>query len=94
MPIIFLKTDVTIIYHYFVDVNKKCKPVITRTILQLNWNLIGQVQNDRQIYKGVVCLCMRGVDMTEVLAWWKGLAKELQLDIETLDERQEEVNRF
>ncbi len=32
--------------------------------------------------------------MTEVLAWWKGLAKELQLDIETLDELQEEDNRF
>jgi hypothetical protein len=37
---------------------------------------------------------VRGVDMTEVLAWWKGLAKELQLDIEILDELQEEDNRF
>ena len=24
--------------------------------------------------------------MTEISAWWKGLAKELELDIETLDE--------
>jgi hypothetical protein len=35
---------------------------------------------------------MRGVGMTEVLVWWKGLAKELELDIETLDEQQEEAN--
>ena len=28
--------------------------------------------------------------VTEVLAWWKGLAKELELDIESLDERNEE----
>jgi hypothetical protein len=25
--------------------------------------------------------------VTEILAWWKGLAKELELDIESLDER-------
>jgi hypothetical protein len=31
---------------------------------------------------------MRGVGLTEVLPWWKGLAKELELDIETLDEEQ------
>jgi hypothetical protein len=37
---------------------------------------------------------MRGVGVTEVLIWWKGLAEELQLDIESPDERQEEVNRF
>lgn len=30
--------------------------------------------------------------MTEVLVWWKGLAKELELDIETLDEQQEDSN--
>jgi hypothetical protein len=35
---------------------------------------------------------MRGVGMTEVLVWWKGLAKELELDIETLDEQQEDSN--
>jgi len=28
--------------------------------------------------------------VTEVLAWWKGLAKELELDIESLDERRED----
>ncbi|VVC05762.1 Uncharacterised protein [uncultured archaeon] len=32
--------------------------------------------------------------MTEVLVWWKGLAKELELDIETLDEQQEDSNRL
>ena len=25
--------------------------------------------------------------MTEISAWWKGLAKELEFDIETLDEQ-------
>jgi len=25
--------------------------------------------------------------VTEISAWWKGLAKELELDIETLDEQ-------
>jgi hypothetical protein len=30
---------------------------------------------------------MRGVGITEVLVWWKGLAKELELDIETPDEQ-------
>jgi len=28
--------------------------------------------------------------VTEVLAWWKGLAKELELDLESLDERRED----
>jgi hypothetical protein len=37
---------------------------------------------------------MRGVGMTEVLVWWKGLAKELELDIEALDEQQEDSNRL
>lgn len=32
--------------------------------------------------------------MTEVLMWWKGLAKELELDIETLDDLEEDNNRF
>ena len=39
-------------------------------------------------------LCVRGVGMTEVSAWWKGLAKELELDIETLDEVQKDYNKF
>jgi len=34
---------------------------------------------------------MRGVGITEVLTWWKGLAKELELDIETLDERRDKT---
>ena len=55
---------------------------------------IGQIQNNRQIYKGVVGLGMRGVGITEVLAWWKGLAKELELDIENLDEQREDSNRL
>lgn len=37
---------------------------------------------------------MRGVGITEVLAWWKGLAKELELDIETLDEQPEDPKRM
>ena len=28
--------------------------------------------------------------MGETLVWWKGLAKELELDIESLDERTDE----
>ena len=28
--------------------------------------------------------------MTEISAWWKGLAKELELDIETLDEENDQ----
>jgi hypothetical protein len=34
----------------------------------------------------------KGSNVTEVLAWWKGLAKELELDIETLDERKRTTN--
>lgn len=52
------------------------------------------MQNNRQIYKGVFGLGRRGVGITEVLAWWKGLAKELELDIETLDEQREDSNRL
>ena len=37
---------------------------------------------------------MRGVGVTEVLVWWKGLAKELELDIETLDDQKVNKNRF
>ena len=32
--------------------------------------------------------------MTEVLAWWKGLAKELEFDIETVDDVQEKNKQF
>jgi len=32
--------------------------------------------------------------MTEVLVWWKGLARELELDIETLDEEKEDASRL
>jgi hypothetical protein len=28
--------------------------------------------------------------VTETIAWWKGLAKELELDIESLDERKDD----
>ena len=28
--------------------------------------------------------------MTEISEWWKGLAKELELDIETLDEENDQ----
>jgi hypothetical protein len=28
--------------------------------------------------------------VAETLVWWKGLAKELELDIESLDERKED----
>jgi hypothetical protein len=41
---------------------------------------------NRQIYKGVVWFIKRGVLVAERLEWWKGL-KELELDIESLDER-------
>jgi hypothetical protein len=30
--------------------------------------------------------------MTEILVWWKGLAKELELDIETFDEKLNDDN--
>ena len=46
---------------------------------------------NRQIYKGVVWFIKRGVIVGETLVWWKGLAKELELDIETLDEGKEET---
>jgi hypothetical protein len=29
--------------------------------------------------------------VAETLAWWKGLAKELELDIESLDEKVEDA---
>lgn len=45
---------------------------------------------NRQIYKGVVWFIKRGVIVGETLVWWKGLAKELELDIESLDERTDE----
>lgn len=45
---------------------------------------------NRQIYKGVVWFMKRGVIVAETLVWWKGLAKELELDIESLDERTDE----
>ena len=50
----------------------------------------GQGSENRQIYKGVVWFIKRGVIVGETLAWWKGLAKELELDIESLDERTDE----
>jgi len=36
----------------------------------------------------------KGSIVTEVSAWWKGLAKELELDIETLNDVQENNNQF
>jgi len=32
--------------------------------------------------------------VVEVTTWWKGLAKELELDIETLDDVQENNKQF
>jgi hypothetical protein len=59
-------------------------------------DLICQVEFDRQIYKGVVWLMFGeySIDVTEVIMWWKGLAKELELDIETLNDRQERKKQF
>ena len=45
---------------------------------------------DRQIYKGVVGSIKRGVGVTDISGWWKGLAKELEFDIETIDEKKDE----
>ena len=49
-----------------------------------------QQLTNRQIYKGVLWFIKRGVIVGETLVWWKGLAKELELDIESLDERTDE----
>lgn len=51
---------------------------------------VDQQSANRQIYKGVVWFIKRGVIVGETLVWWKGLAKELELDIESLDERTDE----
>lgn len=51
------------------------------------------MSKNRQIYKGVVWFIKRGVIVGETLVWWKGLAKELELDIESLDERKDENRR-
>ena len=32
--------------------------------------------------------------VTEMITWWKGLAKELELDIETLDDGQKRKKQF
>ena len=40
------------------------------------------------------CLGRRGVGITEALAWWKGLAKELELDIEALDDQRDDTNKM
>lgn len=56
--------------------------------MQKNWFLSKRSAN-RQIYKGVVWFIKRGVMVAETLVWWKGL-KELELDIESLDEKVEE----
>ncbi len=36
----------------------------------------------------------KGSSVTEVAAWWKGLAKELEFDIESIDEVQEKNKQF
>ncbi len=46
-----------------------------------------KIFKNRQIYKGVNDFIKRGVFVTETITWWKGLAKELQLDIESLEEK-------
>jgi len=53
-------------------------------------DFVDQQLANRQIYKGVVWFIKRGVIVGETLVWWKGLAKELELDIESLDERTDE----
>ena len=52
--------------------------------------IVSQELENRQIYKGVVWFIKRGVIVGETLVWWKGLAKELELDIESVDETKEE----
>ena len=53
-------------------------------------SFVDQRLANRQIYKGVVWFIKRGVIVGETLVWWKVLAKELELDIESLDERTDE----
>lgn len=36
----------------------------------------------------------KGSSVTEVSAWWKGLAKELELDIETIDDVREDKKNY
>ena len=47
---------------------------------------IDQVLINRQIYKGELKLISEGSMTEETTNWWKGLGKELEVDIETLDE--------
>jgi len=53
---------------------------------------LGQRSENRQIYKGVVWFIKRGVIVGDTLVWWKGLAKELEFDIESVDERKDETS--
>jgi len=47
---------------------------------------INQIEKNRQIYKGGSWCKWRGKDVTEISVWWKGLGKELEVDIENLEE--------
>jgi len=40
------------------------------------------IEKNRQIYKGGSCRCAR---MLELQQWWKGLARELEEDIESIE---------
>jgi hypothetical protein len=52
---------------------------------QLSFSLFKQLIFNRQIYKGAFADTFG--EMTEQInKWWEGLAKELQIDIETLSE--------
>ena len=45
-----------------------------------------QVLINRQIYKGQFYVNYKGNMADQTKQWWEGLGKELQTDIETLDE--------
>ena len=51
---------------------------------------INQIIENRQIYKGGSWCKKRGNGVTEILMWWKGLGKELEIDIENLEEPKRE----
>lgn len=51
---------------------------------------INQIIENRQIYKGGSWCKKRGNDVTEISMWWKGLGKELEIDIENLEESKKE----
>ena len=71
-----------IVYRNYIKKRKKNTQI-------LYYKIIDKISN-RQIYKGAFQVNLGEYMTEETIEWWKGLGEELETDIETIDDKNED----